>query len=261
MANGLETSWRAAMPASQKTEGSSTRTFKSLLIWRLLAAIFGIVLPALGVIVVTLIWLPETMAVAAMTFGAILMIAGIVALRLYIMPHWCLQDETITFLEDGFESKLHGRVCCKDVVSYGLSTLFGSDKSIRIVTRDKTIQYNIGRGDDVTYPWLAAQVQDMVAGFNDEAAKTARAASPVDGTHGDTTPASSASGQHDGRVIKEDSFLKSAGASVLVGVGFVMSVSLFFVPGSGGSGSAMAIMLFGFSMSMLGMIIKARKQP
>lgn len=260
MTNGLDTSWHADMRAGRKAEASK-RTFKSVLTSRLLMAIFGIVLLGTSLVILPLIWLPKSMALAAMIFGVASLIAGIVALRFYIMPRWCSQEETITFLEDGFESKLHGPVHCRDITSYALSTLFGSDKSIRIVTRDKTIQYNIGPGDDSTYPWLAAQVQKMIAGFNVEAAKAPYPSSSEVDERGAAMSPSTTPQQYTAPAIRENSFFKSAGAGVLVAVGCLVSILLFFAPSSGSSNLGMAVMLFGGSMSMLGLIIKARKQP
>lgn len=256
MANGLDTSWHGAISARRERETSTTRSFKSVLTWRLLAAIFGIIALCLIPTFALLRWLPISLV---MVVAVASLIVGVVVLRIHILPNWCSQDETINFFEGGFTSKLHGRIDCKDITSYALSTFQGSDQSIRIVTRDRHIHYNIGLDDKTTHPWLAAQVQRMVDAYNHAAAAARQAPPPLPGAANESgSPGAPLPAPHVEPAIRENSFLKSPAAGILVALGLIMSVALFFV---GGTSIATAAMLFGFSVSILGMCIKARSQP
>lgn len=261
MVSGLDSSWHKAFAEGEASKRVS-RSFKNLRQGRLVGVIFAMVIACTALMIGLLTMFPHMNKIAFVVIFSIFILVGIAILYFLIMPTWCSLNETITFEEDGFESKLYGKLCCKDITSYALSTFSGSDKSIKIVTENAIIRYNLGPGEGDTHAWLSLRIKTMVDDFNARAVLARGDEKTNVDSHGLDTGAvhTSSSIPNEGLPIKDTSFFKSEGAIVLVVVGFVVLLLLLAIPSGGVQKYGMIAMLGGALMSITGMIISSRRK-
>lgn len=251
---GTDTSWEVALSPENVAKRDLTRHFKTVRTGRLVLAIFGVVFIVMGglmgyMLIFSHIGLGAFMAAALVSLGV-----AIAVLFFFIIPKWCSLAETVTFRDDGFHSALYGDVLCKDITSYALSTFGGSDRSVKVVTAEKKIQYNFGNMGGADHKWM---VKHMLRVIDDYNARVVLAQEKSVGGGGQNHEAV-ADGSQTSPPIRENGFFKSPAAGLLVAVGVVISIVLLMLPGVGAARFGQAAMIFGASMSILGGMIKTR---
>lgn len=236
----LDDSFAQAFSAENRKVRDATCEFKTMRAGRLLTAIFSAVSVVVTSVTGAMVVVPHAgigMFVLAFLGSGVAMAA---VMLLVVVPKWCSEDEVLTFHADWVRSQLHGDVYCKDIVSYSAGGK--SDRSVKIVTREKTIRYNFGPMSEYEHEQVSRQLSRMIDDFN---ASMRLAAEP------DAPPKAA---------IREVSFFNGPVAPLMVAVCVIMALLLLIMPRGDVASVGLAIALFGGSMSLLAGIIRAKSR-